>query len=95
MVLAYLLYRRLSPLDAVRVSLVTGAAATGAYALYAIIEGGVELGVAFAALLASSLLAGLASAGFMLRLARTVGPAVFAVILGLLALASSLPGLLG
>lgn len=94
-VLAYLLYRRLSPLDAVRVSLVTGAAATGAYALYTILEGGVELGVAFAALLASSLLAGLASAGFMLRLARTVGPAVFAVILGLLALASSLPGLLG
>ncbi len=94
-VMAFLLYRRLSPLEAVRASLVTGAAATGAYALYTIASGGVDLGAVFVALLASSFLAGLASAGFMLRLARTTAPAVFALILGLLTLASSLPGLLG
>ena len=94
-VIAYLLHRRLSPLDSVRVSLVTGTAATGAYAAYTIIEAGLPLDQASLALLASSLAAGAAGAGAMLRLARTTAPAVFALILGLLALASSLPGLLG
>jgi len=94
--LAALLLLGLRPLDAVKTSIAMGTAATGAAGLYKLATTQ-ALGDPLIAtlILASSLIAGLASAGAMIALARRYNNqiAVFTLAIAILAILSAIPAL--
>ncbi|MCE4627969.1 MAG: undecaprenyl-diphosphate phosphatase [Desulfurococcales archaeon] len=94
--IAGLLLLRVPPDDAVRASILMGAAATGAMGLYEALQAQALPHSLLAAALASSLLAGALSAAAMLRIADKYKHeiAVFTIIIAVLAALSALPAVL-
>ncbi len=93
--LAGLLYLGLDPAEAARASIAMGTAATGAYAVYELTSGTLQVSPALAAMLASSFAFGLLGALILLSVADRLrdSAAAFAALVGLLALASGVPAI--
>lgn len=91
--IAGLLLLGLDPEGAVRASIAMGTAATAAAALYEILSAGPAPPGPLAAMLLTSLVAGLASAGAMIGLARRLRDrlAIFTLVIAVLAIISGLP----